>query len=85
MFICVKLIQISAEKLFSGRILKQLDRTLGFFFGLLEGCAVVALLCFVLQVQPWHDVSPLMQESLIYRELEQLLFEPLQPLIMHEL
>lgn len=52
-FIVVKVVQLLLGAVFRGEILGSLNRTLGFFFGALEGLVLVALILLVGTVQPW--------------------------------
>lgn len=52
-FIVVKIVQLLLGAVFRGEILGSLNRTLGFFFGALEGLVLVALILLVSTVQPW--------------------------------
>lgn len=52
-FIVVKIVQLMLGAVFRGEILGSLNRTLGFFFGALEGLVLVALILLVSTVQPW--------------------------------
>ncbi len=83
-FIIIKIIQIVAEKIFSVKLLKQLDRTLGFLFGVIEGLALVILAFFVLRAQSWFDTSALLEGSFFYTQLENLFFAPIEPLIIQK-
>ena len=47
-FILIKLIQMLVKLIFSGPILKSLDKTLGLILGFLEGAALVVLVLFVM-------------------------------------
>ena len=62
-FLIIKIIQVIISKLFSFSILKSLDRTLGFFFGIVEGFALVALIIFVLNIQPFFHANRLLEGS----------------------
>lgn len=62
-FLIIKIIQVIISKLFSFSILKSLDRTLGFFFGIVEGFALVALIIFVLNIQPFFPANRLLEGS----------------------
>ncbi len=68
-FIIVKILQQILQTLFSGRIFRQLDRTLGFLFGLIEGFAVIAIILLVLRFQPWFDVREMLEASIFYKFL----------------
>lgn len=45
-FLIIKIVQMIVAKVFEWSILKNLDRTLGFIFGIVEGAAVVSLAIF---------------------------------------
>ena len=72
-FLIVKIIQTLLSKAFDGEIMKGLDRSLGFFFGLLEGLLVVFVFIFILKNQPWFDVSKLFEGSFFVKMLTPLL------------
>ena len=65
-FLIIKLAQMIVSKIFEWSILKSLDRTLGFIFGIVEGAAVVCLIIFLLSVQPFFDVTNLFDGSFFY-------------------
>lgn len=65
-FLIVKIIQMIISKVFQMEVLKSLDRTLGFFFGALEGFAVVCLIMFLLSIQPFFSMENLFQDSFFY-------------------
>lgn len=62
-FLVISIIGKIISLLFQGKIMRGLDRTLGFFLGLLEGLLFVAFVYVVLTIQPFFDVQPLFQES----------------------
>ncbi len=66
-FLVVKVIQQIVGKIFEGKILGQLNRLLGFAFGIVEGLAIVALVLIILTAQPWFDVAPILSGSIFYR------------------
>ena len=66
-FLIVKVIQQVVGKIFEGKILGQLNRLLGFAFGVVEGLAIVAVVLIILTSQPWFDVSPILNGSIFYR------------------
>ena len=72
-FLIVKVIQQVVGKIFEGKILGQLNRLLGFAFGVVEGLAVVALVLILLTVQPWFNVSPILSGSIFYRMFQMFL------------
>lgn len=65
-FLIVKLVQVIVSKIFEWNILKSLDRTLGFFFGIIEGLVVVGLFIFLLSVQPFFSTEKLFENSFFY-------------------
>ena len=65
-FLIIKLAQMIVSKIFEWSILKSLDKTLGFIFGIVEGAAVVCLIIFLLSVQPFFDVTNLFDGSFFY-------------------
>ncbi|MCR5189145.1 MAG: CvpA family protein [Treponema sp.] len=65
-FLVIKLIQIVISKVFEWNILKSLDRTLGFFFGAVEGLAIVSLLLLLLSIQPFYPMEELFEGSFFY-------------------
>lgn len=66
-FLIVKLIQVVLSRLFEFPILKSLDRTLGCFFGIIEGCAIVFAVIFVITVQPFIESSKVLGGSYFYQ------------------
>ncbi len=65
-FLIIKIIQMIVAKVFQWSILKSLDRTLGFIFGMVEGAAVVCLIIFLLTVQPFFNVQMIFDGSFFY-------------------
>lgn len=63
-YVFIKLVEKILGWIFKGDILKSLDRSLGFLFGLVEGILVVVLILFLLNLQPWVDVGGLLQDSI---------------------
>lgn len=72
-FLVISLIGKLVSLLFQGKIMKGLDRTLGFFLGLVEGLLVVAFIYVLLTIQPFFDVHPLFQDSLFAQFFEGLI------------
>ena len=62
-FLVIKIIQMIIARVFQWSILKSLDRTLGFIFGLVEGTAVVCLIIFILTAQPFFNVHTIFDDS----------------------
>lgn len=68
-FIIVKIVQLLLGALFSGEILGSLNRTLGFFFGALEGVVLVALILLVCTAQPWIVALKETMQTCLYWQL----------------
>ena len=65
-FLVIKIIQMIVAKVFEWSILKSLDRTLGFIFGMVEGGAVVCLIIFLLTAQPFFNSMTILDGSFYY-------------------
>ena len=65
-FLVIKLVQMIIAKVFEWSILKSLDRTLGFIFGIVEGGAVVCLIIFLLTAQPFFSPMSILDGSFYY-------------------
>ena len=65
-FLVIKIIQMIVAKVFEWSILKSLDRTLGFIFGMVEGGAVVCLIIFLLTAQPFFNAMNILDGSFYY-------------------
>ena len=65
-FLAIKIIGMIISKLFEVSILKSLDKALGLFFGLVEGCAIVGFIIFLINLQPFFDPKSLFQDSFFY-------------------
>ena len=65
-FLVIKLVQMIVAKVFEWSILKSLDRTLGFIFGIVEGGAVVCLIIFLLSAQPFFNSMIILEGSFFY-------------------
>lgn len=66
-YLIVKILQRIVGNAFQGESMQNLDRALGFFLGIAEGLLVVALIITVLTVQPWFDISKIIDGSFFYR------------------
>lgn len=69
-FLVIKIIQMIVAKVFEWSILKSLDRTLGFIFGIVEGAAVVCLFVFLLTAQPFFSTQTLFEGSFYYNIIQ---------------
>ena len=69
-FLVIKIIQMIVAKVFEWSILKSLDRTLGFIFGIVEGIAVVCLIVFLLTAQPFFNTQTLFEGSFYFNLIQ---------------
>ena len=65
-FLVIKIIQMIIARIFQWSILKSLDRTLGFIFGIVEGAAVICLVIFLLTAQPFFSPDNILDGSFYY-------------------
>lgn len=65
-FLVVHIIKSIIGRFFEDDIMRGLDKALGFFFGLIEGVAVVMLILFVLTIQPFLPLEDFLSESFFY-------------------
>lgn len=66
-YLIVKLLEGILHRIFDRIHLEKLDRVLGFFLGLAEGCLAVFLLVYIMQVQPIFNLQELLENSAISR------------------
>lgn len=71
-FLVVQIIKVIISKFFENEVLGSLDKALGFFFGILEGFAVVMLFMFLMTVIPFIPSDAIFDDSIFYH-----LFMPL--------
>lgn len=62
-FLVLKLFQLLIEKIFSGRILKTLDRIFGAVWGVLIGLLFVIAILLILKIQPFANTQSLLETS----------------------
>lgn len=62
-YLIIMIIQKILSHIFSGEILKGLDRTLGFFFGLVGGILIVFVVLKLLTMQSFFDITSLVNDS----------------------
>lgn len=77
-FIIMKIVQAAVKNIFGGEIFRDLDRFLGFVFGLAEGLVIVGVILIFMQAQPWFKTGPVLSGSLFARILQPLISVPLQ-------
>ena len=75
-FLLVKIMQIIAGAVFSGEIMRSLDRVLGFVFGALEGVLIVSCILILMKAQIWLDLDSLINPSAAWRTLGPFLDRP---------
>lgn len=73
LFLIVKMVQIIVAKVFEISVLSSLDRALGFLFGIVEGIAVVFLIMFVLENQPFFQIGDISNGSFFFELLNKFL------------
>ncbi|MEE1165843.1 MAG: CvpA family protein [Treponema sp.] len=76
-FLVVCIIQQLVHKVFEGDILRGLDRTLGFVFGVFEGFVVVLFIIIVASGQKFYDVTQLFNDSFFYNQLSFIAEDPI--------
>ncbi len=64
-YLLVKLLESLLHGLVDRIQIEKLDQALGFFLGLVEGVLLLAVLVFVLQVQPMFEVGRLFTDSFL--------------------
>ena len=75
-FLFVKILQIIVSSIFSGEIMKSLDRVLGFAFGALEGLMIVSCAIILIRAQPYFQLDSILEGSFIASILNPLLEYP---------
>lgn len=76
-FLIVKILQIIVGAIFSGEIMKSLDRVLGLIFGAFEGLMLVSCLIILLKAQIWFDSDSILSDSSLARLLLPYLSQPI--------
>lgn len=76
-FLLVKIVQTIIKSIFSGEILKSLDRVLGFVLGAFEGLCIVAAIFIILKAQPWFDLNGPLDSSFYWKMLSKFLSKPI--------
>ncbi|ADK80833.1 CvpA family protein [Sediminispirochaeta smaragdinae] len=80
-FLAVFLVTYIVVKLFEGALyrlidrvnLEKMDQALGFFLGIVEGVLLLAVLLFLIRIQPVFDPEPLLSRSFLVPFLEKLI------------
>ncbi len=68
-FLIIRFVEFLLKDIIYGINLHGLDRFLGVLFGILEGVVLIALILFVLVVQPLFDPKPVLQNSIVAKIL----------------
>ncbi|MBQ8013660.1 MAG: CvpA family protein [Treponema sp.] len=76
-FLIVKIIQIIVGAIFSGEIMKSLDRVLGLAFGAVEGLLIVSCVLILMKAQIWFDFDSLLSSSTVAKILLPYLEQPI--------
>ncbi|MCR4940005.1 MAG: CvpA family protein [Treponemataceae bacterium] len=76
-YIIMRLIQVIVKKAFSGEIMSGLDHSLGVFVGIAEGIVIVSVVLVILYMQPWFDVSDVLEKSFFHKYLKGILSAPM--------
>ena len=76
-FLIVKIFEMLLENIFQVQLLRSLDQGLGLLFGLIEGFALVCLIIFILQVQPFFYTRGLLYDSFFAHLMGEVLASPL--------
>jgi membrane protein required for colicin V production len=77
-FLVVKIVQIIVGAIFSGEIMKSLDRVLGLAFGAIEGLMIVSCILILMKAQIWFDFDSLLSKSSIAKILIPYLQSPIK-------
>jgi membrane protein required for colicin V production len=62
-YVVIKIFENGLNALIEKIHLEKLDKSLGLFFGIIEGVALVMIIVFVIEVQPLIDTQKVEQES----------------------
>lgn len=76
-FLLVCIVKHFVEKIFSGEILRGLDRTLGFVFGFLEGLLIVIAVIIAMSWQKFYDTTDVFKDSFFYEKLSFVTDDPI--------
>ena len=71
-------VQIIVGAIFSGEIMKSLDRVLGLAFGAIEGLMIVSCILILMKAQIWFDFDSLLSKSSIAKILIPYLQSPIK-------
>ena len=74
-FILIRILLYLLQDIIKRANLGGIDRFLGLFFGAIEGITLVALLTFLLLIQPLFDANPLIDQSIVAKTIQSVLFQ----------
>lgn len=77
-YLLVKILQHVIGSFFQSEIMSGLNRTLGFFLGVVEGVLVVAVVLIAMYAQPWFDIGSLFDGSFFANILSGIIAQPVQ-------
>lgn len=72
-YIIVKILENALNSLIEKVQLEKLDQSLGFFLGVIEGCLVVVLIVFLLEIQPFVEIGSLFNDSIAYQAADKII------------
>lgn len=72
-FLIIQIVKTIVGRAFEGEIMKGMDRSLGFFLGILEGFIVVMFILILLEAQPFFPTDEILGRSFFYNILAPLL------------
>jgi len=68
-YLIIKLVQVFLGSLFSSESLKNLDRSLGFCLGLVEGLIVIGVILMLINIQTFVSFDKILSESIFAKIL----------------
>ena len=68
-YLIIKLVQVFLGSLFSSESLKNLDRSLGFCLGLVEGLIVIGVILMLINIQTFISFDKILSESIFAKIL----------------
>ncbi len=74
-YLVIKLLQVLIGSLFENESLRNLDKALGSFLGLIEGILIIIIILMILNLQPFFDTNELLGNSIFAEILSPFVFE----------
>lgn len=72
-YFIIKMLEKGISTIIDKINLDKLDRSLGLFFGIIEGLVVVLLIVFIIQIQPVFDTTKIETESIYFQNIQKFL------------